>query len=252
VPLLEVRDAHKHFGGVKALAGASLTIGEAEVVGLIGPNGSGKTTMFHCLSGFYRLDRGAATWRGHSVIRRRPDWLARAGLVRTFQHVSAFPEATVVESVVRAKRAHTSWGRRLPPNARIPEEPSEILDWAGLSAVGHRRVGELSYGFRRLTNVAMAVATQPWLLMLDEPGAGLDGRESGILAELVRRVQASGSSVLLIDHDIPLVSRVCQRVYVIDAGANVAHGTPSEIQHNPRVREVYLGSRKPGATAHRD
>ncbi len=240
-PLLSVRALTKSFGGNKALDGIDLAIDEGLIWGLIGPNGSGKTTLFNCITGFVKIDSGSVLWRGRSIVGATPDRLARMGLVRSFQQVMSFPELTVAESILRAKHLRASLGRREAPNEGIPEDVGELLALGGLEDMGDHVVGELSYGLQRLVNVTMAAATRPWMLMLDEPVAGLHPSEARRLARLVRALNAAGTTPLVIDHNVSFIAGLCDRVIVIDAGRNLTEGTPAEVRKDQRVIDVYLG-----------
>jgi ABC-type branched-subunit amino acid transport system ATPase component len=240
-PLLKARSVRKTFGGNQALAGVDLTIESGLIWGLIGPNGSGKTTLFNCITGFVRIDGGSIEWRGRSIVGFPPDRLARMGLARSFQQVMAFPELTVRQCIERAKHLKASFGRGAPPNTGIPEEVDALLALGGLELVGDEVTGSLSYGMQRLVNVTMAAATRPWMLMLDEPVAGLHPSEARRLASLVRALRQAGTTPIVIDHNVSFIAGLCDRVAVIDAGKNLMEGTPPEVRADPRVIDVYLG-----------
>lgn len=178
--LLDARSIHKSFGAVQALAGASLQVQQREIVALIGPNGSGKTTMLNCVSGFHSIDTGEVIWQGRPVTGWSPQRLARHGLVRTFQHVAVFPELTTASCLARASDCRKAIGTKAASNPKIPEDVGTLIDMCQLRANANDRVGDLAYGLQRLVNVAMAVITRPLLLMLDEPAGRLveDGSRS--------------------------------------------------------------------------
>jgi ABC-type branched-subunit amino acid transport system ATPase component len=244
--LLDARSVSKAFGAVQALRDVSLEVREREVVGLIGPNGSGKTTFFNCVSGFERIQRGSITWRGRNVGGWPPQRLARHGLVRTFQHVMLFPDSPIVESIRYAAECVRSWGRSEACLVDLPTEPAEIAELAGLDPSSKTPVDSLPHGTQRIVGVAMALAARPTLLMLDEPAAGLHQGECDALATLLLRLRGIGLASLVIDHHMPFLLSVCDRVSVIDAGTNLVEGSPAEVQAHPDVIRIYLGDRTDG------
>ena len=240
-PLLRAEGITKTFGAVRALNGVSITVDRGKILGLIGPNGSGKTTLFHCISGFLPMTAGRVVWQGRTVTGRRPESLARLGLVRTFQHVMTFPELTVGEGVERAQQCVS---RRLRETARgtdLPADVDGIIELAGLGRHRDQTMGVAPYGIQRLANVAMALATAPDLLMLDEPVAGLHPEESALLGTLLERIREIGGTTLIIDHNMPFLMPLCDRISVLDAGENLFEGPPAEVRASAAVAEVYLG-----------
>lgn len=241
-PLLRAEGITKTFGAVRALNGVSISVTKGRILGLIGPNGSGKTTLFHCISGFLPMTSGRVVWQGQQVTGRRPEVLARLGLVRTFQHVMMFPELTVLEGVERAQQCGSRRLRNIPGDTSLPTDPGEIIELAGLGAHRDQTMGVAPYGIQRLANVAMALATAPDLLMLDEPVAGLHPEESVLLDALLRRIRDLGGTTLIIDHNMPFLMPLCDRISVLDAGENLFDGSPAEVRASEAVAEVYLGS----------
>jgi len=246
--LLDARSVSKAFGAVQALRDVSLEVRGREIVGLIGPNGSGKTTFFNCVSGFERIQGGSISWRGRNVARWPPQRLARHGLVRTFQHVMLFPDSPIVESIRYASSCVRSWGRSEPCLVDLPTEPEDLAELVGLDPSSTTPVDSLPHGTQRIVGVAMALAARPTLLMLDEPAAGLHQGECDALAALLLRLRDIGLASLVIDHHMPFLLSVCDRVAVIDAGANLVEGSPAEVQAHPEVIRIYLGDHDDGAS----
>jgi branched-chain amino acid transport system ATP-binding protein len=234
--LLEVRNIAKKFGSVNALTNVSLDVNDGERVALIGPNGSGKTTLFNTISGVFPPNGGAVHFRGHRVTGWSTNRLARRGLVRTFQHATVFPGLTVEESIgvalemIRRKRSEDSF-----------YSVSTILDTCGLAAQRNALGSDLAYGSARRLNVAVAMAAHPTLLMLDEPAAGLNDWETEELRVALAELNERGIALLVIDHDMPFISGLCQRAVVLAAGSVLAQGTLDEIRTDHEVRRVYLG-----------
>jgi ABC-type branched-subunit amino acid transport system ATPase component len=239
--LLEARGVSKRFGAVRALDGVDVRVDSGEIVGLIGPNGSGKTTFFNCVSGFARPERGEVRWQGRSVRGWTPEKLARNGVVRTFQQVMLFRDDTVGGSITQALRCAEGWGPRTARNPQIPDDPASIAALVDLDAGSDVPVGAMSHGLQKLVGVAMALASGPTLLMLDEPVAGLHAGEARTLGALLRRLRGLGVTTLIIDHHAPFVLSLCDRIVVLDAGRNLVEGTPAEIRAHPDVLRVYLG-----------
>jgi branched-chain amino acid transport system ATP-binding protein len=231
--LLEVSNVTVHFGGHLALDNVTLDAEANQITGIIGPNGAGKTTLFNVIGGLLKPDRGDVRLDGHSIIRLPPYRRARLGLARTFQRLELFTLLTVRENV---ELATTGWRHH-----RHDPDPDEILALVGLTDVADLRADELSTGTARLLELARALATNPSVLLLDEPASGQDGGESEAFRGVLRQVARSGVSVLLVEHDVSLVMRTCHRVHVLDFGSVLAGGTPDEIQANQAVRDAYLG-----------
>jgi len=237
-PLLEVDGVTMLFAGLKAVDNASLKVYPGEILGLIGPNGAGKTTLLNMISGLYTCTSGSITLDGRQIAHLRSHEIARLGVGRTFQNTHLFRELTVRENVETAARV----AQQYRPSVYRPTD--ELLAQFGLEEVSRRRAGTLPYGVQRQVEMARAVALGPDLLLLDEPAAGANEVESGHLIDSIRRIRdVEKCAILLIDHDLPFVLNLCERLYVLDAGRVIAEGTPQEIQDNQKVKEAYLGTR---------
>ncbi|MCA1824740.1 MAG: ATP-binding cassette domain-containing protein [Frankia sp.] len=257
--VLEVSDLSIRFGGLQALEGVTLQVNEWEIVGLIGPNGAGKTTAFNCITGFYKPDTGVVRYRGADVTRVPPHEKAALGFGRTFQNVGMVKSATALENLKtaqHAKIAYDAWGGLAGSGLSWREErelevkAEAVLDLLGLSEIRNRLVGGLPYGTLKLLELGCALATDPDVLLLDEPSSGMGPEESDELGErLLRLRQEFGLTMLLIEHHVPLVLRVCDHVYVLNFGRLLAEGEPSVIQTHPEVVAAYLGGEAPDALA---
>jgi branched-chain amino acid transport system ATP-binding protein len=250
-PLLSVAEISIAFGGLRAVENFSLNLPPAGLYGLIGPNGAGKTTVFNLLTGVYRPQSGAVRIKGTRVDGRKPFQIARAGLARTFQNIRLFGALSVLDNVklgCQMRRPHGMWttllraGRVIASERAIDQRCDELLEIFGLSDRGGQQARNLSYGDQRRLEIARALATEPAVLLLDEPAAGMNPREKIELMNLIHFIRDRFRlAVLLIEHDMKLVMSICQQITVLDHGETIAVGTPSQIQSNPAVIEAYLG-----------
>jgi len=249
--LLKVENLSKSFSGLKAVSNVDLEIKEGELVGLIGPNGAGKTTVFNLLTGVYEPTEGTIIFKGQKINGLAPYKISHRGIARTFQNIRLFGDLSVIDNVKIAYHQHVSYNilsgiLRLPKFFRGEEEIYQkaynLLKIFDLHEKKDELAKNLPYGQQRRLEIARALATKPSLLLLDEPAAGMNPQETQNLMDLIRWIRKEFDlTILLIEHDMSLVMGICERIYVLDYGMIIAHGTPDEIKSNPRVIEAYLG-----------
>jgi branched-chain amino acid transport system ATP-binding protein len=236
--VLAVSDVSVRFGGIDAVSEVAFDAHAGEITGLIGPNGAGKTTTFNVITGLQRPTHGRVVIAGHDVGKLPPFKRARLGVARTFQRLEVFGSLTVAENILAAAEFHKSWSSdRTPPR----DVAAEIIERVGLGSVVDARVDSLPTGLARLVELGRALATRPRLLLLDEVGSGLSHDETVALGDLMLELATDGMAILLVEHHMDLVMRVCSRIYVLDFGRIIAEGTPTEIQHDAAVQAAYLG-----------
>jgi branched-chain amino acid transport system ATP-binding protein len=249
--VLHVSGVSKRFGGLQALSDVGITIQPGQVYGLIGPNGAGKTTFFNVLTGLYTPDSGEFKLGGAPYRPTAVHEVAKAGIARTFQNIRLFPEMTALENVMVGRHVRTHSGLvgailRTPKfkaeEAQIAARAQELLDYVGIGRYAEFKARTLSYGDQRRLEIARALATDPKLIALDEPAAGMNSTEKVVLRELIDRIRRDGRTILLIEHDVKLVMGLCDRVTVLDYGKQIAEGTAAEVQRNEKVIEAYLGA----------
>ncbi len=255
--VLEVDDLAIRFGGLQALQGLTMQVNEFEIVGLIGPNGAGKTTAFNCITGFYTANSGTVRYRGRDVTSAPPHVKAAMGFGRTFQNVGMVKTSTALENLKTAQHAKTSYdvasglvgsATSLRVEKQLAEKADAILDLLGLTHIRDRRVGGQSYGTLKLLELGCALATDPDILLLDEPTSGMGPEESDELGDRLLALRREFAlTMLVIEHHVPLVLRVCDHVYVLNFGRLLAEGKPSVIQTHPEVVAAYLGGEAPEA-----
>jgi ABC-type branched-subunit amino acid transport system ATPase component len=240
--LLEVEHARKRFGGVVAVDDCSFQVEAGTITGLIGPNGSGKTTVFNLVTGYLPSDGGRFRFAGEAIRRPEPTRLARKGLIRTFQQARVFPNLTVLENLALAAPHPRlgSLGPRVSKAERARGE--ELLADFTLTAHAHSLAAELSFGQRKLLEFATTLMSKPRLVLLDEPAAGVNPVLVETIERHIRRLHAEGLTFLVVEHDMPLVMRLCDPVIVLDRGQTIAEGSATELQHDPRVLDAYLGA----------
>ena len=249
--VLKVQGVSKRFGGLQALSDVGISIQAGQVYGLIGPNGAGKTTFFNVITGLYTPDGGSFELGGRPYKPSAVHEVAKAGIARTFQNIRLFAEMTALENVMVGRHVRTQSGLvgailRTPgfklEEQAIAERAQALLDYVGIGKYSAYKARTLSYGDQRRLEIARALATDPKLIALDEPAAGMNATEKVVLRELIDRIRKDGRTILLIEHDVKLVMGLCDRVTVLDYGKQIAEGTSAEVQKNEKVIEAYLGA----------
>lgn len=249
--LLDVENVRRAFGGVVALDRVSFEVTRGQIKAIIGPNGAGKTTLFNVISGLLKSETGRVTFKGERIGGLKPYQIARAGVARTFQNPSLFLQISVLENVMvgqhcRTRHEFVGCGLRTPGQRREERAIRDAaLSWIDYVGLGHRAsepAGALAFGQRRMVELARALATDPELLLLDEPASGLNMSETDDFGKLVRKIRETGITVLLVEHDMSLVMDISDEILVLDNGITIAEGPPAAIQNDPNVIAVYLGS----------
>lgn len=252
VPLLEAKALTRRFGGLVAVNNVSFTINKNEIFGLIGPNGAGKTTLFNLITGLLQPSSGQLLYQGEEITKLRPHQIAAKGIARTFQNIRLFGELSALENVIIARHVHTNSGvftgvLGLPPapieELKTKQKALELLDLVGLSDRAKEEARNFPYGDQRRLEIARALALQPQVLLLDEPAAGMNTNEKHYLSEFIRKVCTEFNlSAILIEHHVPLVMGLCDRIAVLNFGKLIALGNPAQVRSNPAVIEAYLGA----------
>lgn len=249
-PILEVKNVCKYFGGLHAVENVSMHVNEGEIFGIIGPNGAGKTTFFNCISGVFPITKGEIIFRGESITGTRPENIAGKGISRTFQNIKLFNYMSVLNNVkigchinmstsVFDAIFHTKTYKKDEQYAHI--RAMEVLEELGLHTHAEDMAGNLAYGTQRKVEIARALATNPSLLLLDEPAAGMNPNETMELLNFVKQIQRSGKTIIVIEHDVRFVMNLCDRIMVLNYGQKICEGLPYDVRNNAEVQEAYFG-----------
>ena len=250
--ILSVEHVGVRFGGLVAIADLHFDVQQGEILSLIGPNGAGKTTAFNVMTGFLKPSQGEVRFRGTGLTGLQPHEITRLGLARTFQRTSVFPDDTVFDNVMiglhsqgarmsRAPLLDALLGRAGADERALRARAADLLDQVGLAGRAHEKAGALAYGEQRLVGVALALATEPAMLLLDEPVSGMNASETRVFVRLIRQIRERGVTILLVEHDMPMVMEVSDRIVVLNYGRLIAEGPPERIRSDPAVIEAYLG-----------
>jgi branched-chain amino acid transport system ATP-binding protein len=249
--VLEIKGLSKYFGGLAAVEGFDLSVNQGELVGLIGPNGAGKTTTFNLITGFLRPTRGKIIFEGNDIVGRKPHYVAEKGIVRTFQATSIFPNFTVLQNIVAAYHLNPKigfWEAALHTSSsfkkgkHILSQALEIIQFVGLEGVKDTPAQSLPHGHKRILGIAIALAAEPKLLLLDEPLSGMNADEVSETMSLINRIWQRGLTILLIEHNMRATMGLCQRIVVLNFGRKIAEGSPEEIKRSREVIQAYLGT----------
>jgi len=250
MPLLEVKNIIKGFGGVRALDDVSLNVNEGEILGLIGPNGAGKTTLLNIITGFLHADSGKVLFKGEDITGLAPHIIARKGVLRTFQHLSLWRELSVIDNVQKALYMNLGLGVFASMfntaayqlrKREITKEATKIIEFVGMEQHKEQQAKTLSHGYQKTLSLALGLATRPPMLLLDEPVAALNPERVTLIMNLIRILREQGTTILIIEHNMRAIFGVCDRIAVLNAGRNIAEGTSHEIKENGEVIAAYLG-----------